>query len=353
MKSLLRAVALGLGLMLTAATAFADYESELYAKAKKEGELVWYTTLIVKQAVRPLVAAFQKKYPGIKVRYSRANSSGTATKVLSEGKANRIIGDVFDGTSNAEALKDANLVEKWTPKGSSAYPSQYRDPDGFWSATHQYFLTPGINTSLIPKAEAPKTYDDLLDPKWKGKMAWSPRSTTSGAAGFIGNMLISRGEEKGMAYLRQLAKQEIIPVSASARKVLDQAIAGEYPMALQIFNHHTVISGRKGRAGGLDSHGTGDQHHRRHRRHQGGSPSQRRQAPDRVHAVEGRAEGAAEGQLPAGPPRRAGAGAYPEAQGRQVQGQHHGAQDGAPRAQEVEEDPLRPVPLMPADARVV
>lgn len=180
------------------------------------------------------------------MRYSRANSSGTATKVLSEGKANRIIGDVFDGTSNAEALKDANLVEKWTPRGSSAYPSQYRDPDGFWSATHQYFLTPGINTSLIPKAEAPKTYDDLLDPKWKGKMAWSPRSTTSGAAGFIGNMLISRGEEKGMAYLRRLAKQEIIPVSASARKVLDQAIAGEYPMALQIFNHHTVISGRKG-----------------------------------------------------------------------------------------------------------
>lgn len=246
MRSLLRAVALGLGVMLTATAAFADYESELYAKAKKEGELVWYTTLIVKQAVRPLVAAFEKKYPGIKVRYSRANSSGTATKVLSEGKANRIIGDVFDGTSNAEALKDANLVEKWTPKGSSAYPSQYRDPDGFWSATHQYFLTPGINTSLIPKAEAPKTYDDLLDPKWKGKMAWSPRSTTSGAAGFIGNMLIAKGEEKGMAYLRQLAKQEIIPVSASARKVLDQAIAGEYPMALQIFNHHTVISGRKG-----------------------------------------------------------------------------------------------------------
>ena len=246
MRSLLRAVALGLGEMLTATAALEDYESELYAKAKKEGELVWYTTLIVKQAVRPLVAAFEKKYPGIKVRYSRANSSGTATKVLSEGKANRIIGDVFDGTSNAEALKDANLVEKWTPKGSSAYPSQYRDPDGFWSATHQYFLTPGINTSLIPKAEAPKTYDDLLDPKWKGKMAWSPRSTTSGAAGFIGNMLIAKGEEKGMAYLRQLAKQEIIPVSASARKVLDQAIAGEYPMALQIFNHHTVISGRKG-----------------------------------------------------------------------------------------------------------
>ena len=222
--------------MLAATTAYADYEGELYAKAKKEGELVWYTTLIVKRAVRPIVAAFQKKYPGIKVRYSRANSSDTAIKILSEGKANRILGDVFDGTSNAEALKDASLVEKWTPKNAGMYPAEFRDPDGFWSATHLYYLTPGYNTSLVSKADAPRP----------SRMAWSPRSTTSSAAGFIGNVLITMGEEKGMAYLKKLAKQEIIPVSASARKVLDQAIAGEYPIALQIFNHHTVISGRKG-----------------------------------------------------------------------------------------------------------
>ena len=77
MRSLLRAVALGLGFMLAATAAFADYESELYAKAKKEGELVWYTTLIVMQAVRPIIAAFEKKYPGINVLHSRANSSDT------------------------------------------------------------------------------------------------------------------------------------------------------------------------------------------------------------------------------------------------------------------------------------
>ena len=68
----------------------------------------------------------------------------------------------------------------------------------------------------------------------------------TGAAGFIGNVLVTMGEDKGMAYLRKLAKQQIIPVSASARKVLDQAVAGEYPIALQIFNHHTVISAKKG-----------------------------------------------------------------------------------------------------------
>lgn len=235
--------ALCAGLAL-ATTANAD--SNLYEAAKKEGQVVWYTTLIVKQAVRPIVAAFQKKYPGVKVRYSRANSTNTAIKVLSEGRAGRVTGDVFDGTSNAEPLKDAGLVVKWTPKGIAAFPAEYRDPEGYWSATHLYFLTPGINTSLVSKKDAPKTFEDLLDPKWRGKMAWSPRSSTSGAAGFIGNILTTMGDEKGMAYLRKLAKQKIIPVSASARKVLDQAVAGEYPIALQIFNHHTVISAKKG-----------------------------------------------------------------------------------------------------------
>lgn len=215
-------------------------------KRKKEGQLVWYTTLIVKQAVRPIVAAFQKKYPGIKIRYSRANSSNTAIKILSEARANRIVGSVFDGTSNAEPLKEAGLVVKWTPKGVAAYPAEYRDPEGYWSATHLYFMAPCYNTSMVSKKDAPKTFEDLLDPKWKGKMAWSLSSSTSGGAGFIGNVLFAMGEKKGMAYLRKLAKQKIIPVSASARKVLDQAIGGEYPIALQAFNHHTVISSKKG-----------------------------------------------------------------------------------------------------------
>lgn len=218
----------------------------LYEAAKKEGQVVWYTTLIVKQAVRPIVAAFQKKYPGVKVRYSRANSSGTAIKILSEGKAGRIQGDVFDGTTVAEPLKDAKLVEKWMPEAAKNYPANYRDPDGYWVATHLYFLTPGINTSLVKPADAPKTFEDLLDPKWKGKMGWAGTSSTSGAAGFIGNVLISMGEKRGMEYLRKFAKQKIISIGASARKVLDQSVAGEFPIALQIFNHHTVISARKG-----------------------------------------------------------------------------------------------------------
>ncbi len=92
----------------------------------------------------------------------------------------------------------------------------------------------------------PLTYQDLLDPKWKGKLAWAGHATTSGAPGFIGLVLKDMGEEKGMAYLRQLAKQRITQIGGSARAVTDQAIAGEYPVVLQIMDHQPVISALRG-----------------------------------------------------------------------------------------------------------
>jgi iron(III) transport system substrate-binding protein len=106
-------------------------------------------------------------------------------------------------------------------------------------------FAPGINTRLVPMAQAPKTYDDLLDPRWKGKIAWNPGSV-AGALGFVGNILLSRGDARGMAYLRALSQQRIVNVEMSSRAILDQVIAGEYPLGLMMFNHHTVISAQKG-----------------------------------------------------------------------------------------------------------
>src|SRR5205085_1013659 len=87
---------------------------------------------------------------------------------------------------------------------------------------------------------------DLLDPKWKGKMAWAAHATTSGAPGFVGVVLAEFGEEKGKAYLRELAKQNITQLAGSARAVTDQAIAGEYPLVLQIMIHQPLISATRG-----------------------------------------------------------------------------------------------------------
>jgi ABC-type Fe3+ transport system substrate-binding protein len=220
-------------------------DAALIAAAKKEGEVVWYTTQIIAQLVRPMSAAFEKTY-GIKVRSTRANSTELSVKIINESQAGKPQSDVFDGTSTVVVLKKEGYVLKWLPDPAKAYPAQYKDPEGYWVANNLYFLTPGFNTGLIPKGTEPRTYEDLLDPRWRGKMAWSTSPTSSGGPGFIGTVLTEMGEDKGMAYLRELAKQKVVNVGSAAREVLDQVIAGEYLIGLQIFNHHTVISAKKG-----------------------------------------------------------------------------------------------------------
>jgi ABC-type Fe3+ transport system substrate-binding protein len=214
--------------------------------AKKEGEVVWYSTQIVNQLVRPIAAAFEKKYPGIKVRYTRANANEVAVKILNESRAGRPQSDVFDGTSTVVPLEREGYVLQWQPEAAKDYPDLYKDPQGYWIASNLYINTPGYNTSLVPKGTQPKTYQDLLDPKWSGKIAWNALPSTSGGVGFIGTVLSEMGQERGMAYLRAFAKQKVANVPAAARQVLDQVIAGEYAIALQIFNHHAVISAKKG-----------------------------------------------------------------------------------------------------------
>jgi ABC-type Fe3+ transport system substrate-binding protein len=244
--SMLRPAVLVLALVLFASSGQADAaDPALVEAAKKEGKVVWYTTLIVNQAIRPLKAAFEKKYPGIELQFSRADETPTAAKILEEGVANRVQADVFDGITNMIPLKRAKLLASYVPSSAGQYPPELKDRGGHWNALLLYVFTPGINTTLVPKERAPKTYQDLLDPQWKGKMAWNPNSI-AGAIGFVGNILTSMGEQRGTEFLRSLATQRIVNVEASARAILDQVMAGEYAIGLMSFNHHTVISAQKG-----------------------------------------------------------------------------------------------------------
>jgi iron(III) transport system substrate-binding protein len=213
--------------------------------AKKEGQVVWYTTQIIDQFARPAAAAFEKRY-GIKVSYVRANSNEVALRVLNEAKAGRMQADVFDGTGATASLKKEGIVAKFIPENAKRFPKDYIDAEGYWVATNLYVLTPGYNTELIRKGTEPKTFQDLLDPKYKGKIAWNSTASSSAGPGFVGIVLETMGEEKGTAYLRDLAKQQPAGLAVAARQVLDQVIAGEYAIALNIFNNHAVISAAKG-----------------------------------------------------------------------------------------------------------
>src|SRR5262249_22254447 len=220
----------------------AEISPELIAKAKQEGQITYYTDLIVDQIVRPLTTAFETKY-GIKVAFTRGDSQVNSIKLLNEYRAGRAVADAFGLTSAMTVLIAAGAVRQFTAANAEELPPQYRDPDRYWVSSHLFVLTPGLNTSLVPAAQRPKSYDDLLLPHWKGRMAWK-MNDLSGGPGFIGNVLTHMGEERGMAYLRKLAAQDIKVLNASAP--LYQVIAGASAMALQIFNPPAAISAEKG-----------------------------------------------------------------------------------------------------------
>lgn len=238
---------------LAAALAFATLpahaagaDAALVAAATKEGHLVWYSTLIVNQITRPLALAFEKKYPGISVQYSRAPSTDVALKITTEARAGRIQADVFDGTNTILPLEDAGLVQPYIVESAKHYPAEFRDPKGLWTTMKLYFLTAAYNTDRVKGADIPKTFDDLLNPKWAGKMAWTTDPTSAGPPGFIQNILALKGQEKGMEYLKKFAAQKPVNVPASQRVVLDKVITGEFPLGLMVFNHHVAISAAKG-----------------------------------------------------------------------------------------------------------
>jgi ABC-type Fe3+ transport system substrate-binding protein len=218
-------------------------DSALIDAAKKEGHVTWYTVQIIQQIVRPIAEGFERKY-GIHVDYVRANSAEISLRVIAEAKAGRVQASVVDGVQGSVILKREGLVMKWLPDVD--LPKRLFDPEGFWVACNFYVNTPGFNTDLVPKGTEPRTFEDLLNPKWKGKMAWNVQPSISAGQGFVGSVLISMGEEKARTYLSALSKQNITPLKVSGRQVLDQVISGEYPIGLQIFNNHAFISANLG-----------------------------------------------------------------------------------------------------------
>ena len=218
-----------------------DRQKILEAGARKEGKLVWYTPLIVNQAVRPLKETFEKKYPFIKVDFHRANSRGLVQKWFAENSAKRYEADVVGGSEVTMLGKKAGLLLRFASPSLRDFPAELQDPQGLWSTTNLYFMTLAYNTRRIKPGEAPKSYEDLLSPKWKGRMAWHMGSNT-GTPLFIGNILTAMGEKPGTAFLQNLAKQSVISATASARGIVDLVVAGEYDIAINIFNNHAEIS---------------------------------------------------------------------------------------------------------------
>jgi iron(III) transport system substrate-binding protein len=224
-----------------------DRQKVLEDGARKEGTVFIYSGMIVNQLLRPLTEAFEKKYPFIKTRYWRGDSNQVLFKVLSEMQANALEADIVEGSGiGAIAVAGSKIVLPFYSPMFEALPKEDIAPNRTWAATRFRYIGLGYNTNYISRDEAPKNYDDLLNPRWKGKMAWHAGSDASGALVTITTLLATWGQQRTEAYLSKLAKQDIAPLAVSNRQVVDQVILGEYWIGLGISAHHPIISAGRG-----------------------------------------------------------------------------------------------------------
>ena len=192
----------------------------LLEAARREGELVYYASMNVAEA-NAVISAFEKRYPFIKVKLNRIGSEKLLTRVLTEARAKKIFADVIQTVEfSMHIFSRSGILARYTPQANSMYPKEFKE-EGFWTTVYYNAYVTGYNTRLVTARALPKSYDDLLDPKWKGALMMEGTK-----ADWFAGMLQIMGQERGLKYMRALAKQQ--PSPREGHELLAQLIvAGE------------------------------------------------------------------------------------------------------------------------------
>jgi iron(III) transport system substrate-binding protein len=218
----------------------ADREKVLIEGAKKEGAFTLYGS---HTWYRTVAKEFEKKFPFIKVSEFRTDGRNLIKRALEEIKAGQYIADVIATTGEQMDImkREGVFLEHYIPDASQ-YPDEVKvkGKNGFYYIGHyETYNSLGFNTSLIPPAEAPKTMNDLLNPKWKGKM--SIVSTTTGTR-WIGSTLESIGRE----FLEKMADQDVQVQNMSGAALAGLVVSGEVPLSPTIFDANITQAKQKG-----------------------------------------------------------------------------------------------------------
>jgi iron(III) transport system substrate-binding protein len=186
----------------------------LIEAAKKEGKAIWYTSVDLPLAER-VGKAFQDKFPGVAVRVERTGAERVFQRIGQEYSSNIRAVDVVNSSDAAHLIvwKRSGWLEPYVPEDvAKHYPAEHKDPDGMF-ASFRVFLCPiAYNTNLVKKEEAPKSYADLLDPKWSGKIV----KAHPGYSGTILTATYQISRDLGWQYLEKLAQQKIMQVQSAS-----------------------------------------------------------------------------------------------------------------------------------------
>ena len=215
-----------------------DRQAMLEAGARRERGLLLYTT---GTQIEPLIRGFERKYPFLKVTVQRGPQTEIARRALQEYRVGRRQIDMFELSSQGLILiRDANILQPFLTPEAAAFEAGAIEGRRHWVVVRESYTGIGTNTKEIAPGRGPKSYDDLLAPEWRGRMAMSGSAST--AANFVGALVLSHGED----FVRRLGAQNIRVYPVTARALANLMIAGEVVLSPTIYNSHVEVSAGRG-----------------------------------------------------------------------------------------------------------
>ena len=209
-------------------------EPKIIEAARKEGALDWWSTIAQDQSQK-IIEEFMKLYPFIKASYWRSGSVGLHNKILIEARAGRTSWDVVSQTTPEfiHELKQKGVIVPYHSPERRHFSDDLKDKDGYWTGTYALPTGLGFNTQQVKREEAPKNYQELLHPKWKGKKI----SVDDESYELLVGLVQSWGRNAAVEYLKKVAAQE--PMIGRGNSQRTQLLAaGEFPLAIAYT--HTV-----------------------------------------------------------------------------------------------------------------
>ena len=199
--------------------------------AKKEGRLVLYAGMDIEEATL-FINEFSKKYPFIKAEIFRSSGEKIQARFLVEHRANTHTADVFQASIvQVYQLKNLKLLERYVAEDAAAYREGFKDPGGYWTAIYQIPYVIGYNTQLVAPKDIPTSYEDLLNPKWKGWIALESEEYQ-----WFYHWIQILGRDKGLDYMKKFAGQNL--QMRTGHTLLAQLVAaGEVALATVIYSN--------------------------------------------------------------------------------------------------------------------
>jgi iron(III) transport system substrate-binding protein len=207
----------------------ADRTERLIAGAKREGAVTVYTSAAVTD-MAPVAAAFEKKY-GVRVKVWRASSESIVQRSVIEARGGRFDADVFEtGGAALEALHREQLLQRLDPPAGADLNPAALTAHREWTGTRFNVFVAAYNTGIVRRDELPKSYDDLLDPRWKGRLGIEGEDSD-----WFGAVINGLGGERGLKLFRGIVAANGISVRKGHTLLANLVVSGEVPLALTIY----------------------------------------------------------------------------------------------------------------------